>query len=288
MKEDPLQQGYSRVNQAAPDGTLSNSTTSTSLDTVVIDTSTDNISNSPKLQQQKPRTNFSPILESEDNSNPFADDIKELAKQAKKSNLKGGHISFGSNEGEEADKFDEEAFKKRREHFQKTKSRSEHKSILIRVSWKFFQTRVKWPSIFYLFQDLRAYLDGDLDREQFQSKKHASLDVRSSKQLEHLLKGTTSSSEDEFEHQRKSFQARKHKSLDARHISFKLDKEATPTPSDSSEEDYEERSSLLQIDPDRSCIVIDLNVNIWRSPSTPPQSLMISDFNQRLLCLFRI
>lgn len=112
---------------------MSNSTTSTSLDTVVIDTSTDNISNSPKLQQQKPRT-FSPILESEDATNPFADDIKELAARSKKANVKGHtHISFGEDE-EEADKFDEEAFKKKREHFQKTKSRSEHKSILIRVS----------------------------------------------------------------------------------------------------------------------------------------------------------
>lgn len=116
------------------DGTLSNSTTSTSLDTVVIDTSTDNISNSPKLQHQKKKT-FSPILELEDISNPFAEDIKELAIRSKKSNLKGQtHISFGEDE-EETDKFDEEAFKNRREHFQKTKSRSEHKSILIRVSF---------------------------------------------------------------------------------------------------------------------------------------------------------
>lgn len=75
--------------------------------------------------------------------------------------------------------------------------------------------------------------------------------MKSSKQLEKLLKGT-SSSEDEFDHTRKSFQARKHKSLDARHISFKLEKEPTPTPSDSSsdEEDFEDRTSLLQIDPD--------------------------------------
>lgn len=132
LKEDPLQQGYSRVNQGA-EGTLSNSTTSTSLDTVVIDTSTDNISNSPKLQQQQKKT-FSPILETEDATNPFADDIKELAIRSKKSNLKGQHIAFGEDE-EEADKFDEDAFKKKREHFQKTKSRSEHKSILIRVSF---------------------------------------------------------------------------------------------------------------------------------------------------------
>jgi len=110
------------------------------------------------------------------------------------------------------------------------------------------------------FQDLRAYLDGDLDRSQFQAKKHASLDVKSSKQLENLLKNN-SSSEDEFEHQRKSFQARKHKSLDARHISFKLDKESSP--STSSEEDYDcESSSLLQIDADiTKPVVIDLNVS---------------------------
>jgi facilitated trehalose transporter len=132
LKEDPLQHGYSRVNQQAADGTLSNSTTSTSLDTVVIDTSTDNISNSPKFQQKKQKT-FSPILETDD-SNPFKDDLKELALRSKKSNLKGGHISFGEDEEEANDKFDEEAFKKKREHFQKTKSRSEHKSLILRVS----------------------------------------------------------------------------------------------------------------------------------------------------------
>lgn len=143
FQEDPLQQGYSRVNQNSADGTLSNSTTSTSLDTVVIDTSTDNISNSPKLQQQKQRT-FSPILESEDATNPFADDIKELAIRSKKSALKGSaHISFGDEE-EEADKFDEEAFRRKRDHFQKTKSRSEHKSILIRVSTSCFTARGKF------------------------------------------------------------------------------------------------------------------------------------------------
>ncbi|CRK96410.1 CLUMA_CG009826, isoform B [Clunio marinus] len=238
-QEDPLQQGYSRVQHNLGDGTLSNSTTSTSLDTVVIDTSTDNISNLSKPQKQ--RQVFSPISETEDKTNRFEEDIKELAIRSKKSNLKGAtHITFGDEE-EEADKFDEDAFKKKRDHFQKTKSRSEHKSIILR--------------------DLRAYLDGDLDRSQFQSKKHVSLDVRSSKQLENLLKGgQASSSEDEFDHKRKSFQARKHKSLDARHISFKLDKEATPTPSTSSEEDYDcERTSLLQIDPDiTKPVVIDL------------------------------
>lgn len=116
------------------EGTLSSSTTSTSLDTVVVDRSTENI-------DTKPKTTFSPIIESEDSPSNiqlggtgFADDIKELAKRAKKSNLKGGHIHFGEDEAEEADKFDEEAFNKKREHFQKTKSRSEHKSLILRVS----------------------------------------------------------------------------------------------------------------------------------------------------------
>lgn len=73
-----MQQGYSRVS-TDPGGTLSNSTTSTSLDTV-IDTSTDNISNSPRLQKQKPRTIISPILESDDPPpNPFAEDIRGMA-----------------------------------------------------------------------------------------------------------------------------------------------------------------------------------------------------------------
>ena len=125
FQEDPLNQGYSRVS-TDPGGTLSNSTTSTSLDTVVIDTSTDNISGSPRAKHKKPRTTISPIKESEDTSNPFAEDIKELAIRTKQG------IKFDDEEG---DRFDEEeAFRKRREHFQKTKSRSEHKSILIRVS----------------------------------------------------------------------------------------------------------------------------------------------------------
>jgi len=254
-----LQQGYSRVSTNPDVGveTLSNSTTSTSLDTVVIDTSTDNISNSPKLLKQKQRT-FSPILESEDAANPFAEDIKELAIRTKQG------IKFEEDE-EEGDRFDEEeAFRKKREHFQKTKSRSEHKSILIRVNNNAFEYAKKCYSdiaFFISIKDLRAYLDGD-ERINYQSKKHVSLDVKSSKQLENLLKGS-GSSEDEFESQRKSFQARKHKSLDPRHISFKLDKE--PTPESSSEEDYDcERTSLLQIDPDiTKPVVIDLKVIIY-------------------------
>lgn len=108
-------------------------------------------------------------------------------------------------------------------------------------------------------------MDGDLDRSGYQSKKHVSLDVKSSSQLGTLLKENSGkSNEDEFESQRKSFQARKHKSLDPRHISFKLDEEKEPTPSESSEEEeYDgDRTSLLLIDPDiTKPVVIDLKVS---------------------------
>ena len=110
---------------------------------------------------------------------------------------------------------------------------------------------------------MRAYLDSG-DRSAYQSKKHVSLDVKSSKELGTLLKKSTGaqSSEDEFESQRKSFQGRKHKSLDPRHISFKLDKEPSPEES-SEEEDFDcERASLLTIDPDiTKPVVIDLKVS---------------------------
>lgn len=104
----------------------------------------------------------------------------------------------------------------------------------------------------------------DGDRGNFQSKKHVSLDVKSSKQLGTLLKDSrVQSSEDEFESQRKAFQARKHKSLDPRHISFKLDEEKEPSPSSSSDEEFDcDRTSLLTIDPDiTKPVVIDLKVS---------------------------
>jgi FtsZ-interacting cell division protein ZipA len=111
---------------------LSTSTTSTSID--VIDTSTDNISNSPKAKA-KTRP-FSPIIEGED-SNQFIEGFKELAisERAKRSNPE--QATKTAEEEEEDDQYDEEAFKQRREHFQKTKSRSEHKSIILNVSTLF-------------------------------------------------------------------------------------------------------------------------------------------------------
>lgn len=108
---------------------LSTSTTSTSID--VIDTSTDNISNSPKTKGAKTRP-FSPILESED-GNKFVEGFKELAISERAKRLNPDQAKTAEEEEEEEDAYDEEAFKKRRDHFQKTKSRSEHKSIILNV-----------------------------------------------------------------------------------------------------------------------------------------------------------
>lgn len=94
-------------------------------------------------------------------------------------------------------------------------------------------------------------------RRQFQAKKHLSLDPKSSKQLQQLLKRQESSSSDEFESTRKDFQARKHKSLDNRHIRFADIKESPP----SSDEELRASTSLLKIDPDITRpVVIDLKV----------------------------
>ena len=80
--------------------------------------------------------------------------------------------------------------------------------------------------------------------------------MKSAKVLEQLLKASSSS--DDFEGQRKEFQERKHKSLDARHISFKFDKEPSPSSSD---EDFEPSTSLLRIDADiTKPVIIDLKV----------------------------
>lgn len=233
---DPLQHGYQRVNTG--EGSLSTSTTGTSLDTIVLDTNAEDLVSTPRVGA--PRA-YSPILETDD-TNPFLDTASPTSKATSgnsdyksksKASLKGSRVSFD----QEEDRFDEgdEGFRKQREHFQKHKSHStsEHKNQLIK--------------------ELRHLLAAD-NRRQFQGKKHVSLDVQSSKVLEELLKA--SSSDDDFEGQRKQFQERKHKSLDARHISFKFEKEPTPSSSD---EDFEPSSSLLKIDADiTKPVIIDL------------------------------
>ena len=105
---------------------------------------------------------------------------------------------------------------------------------------------------------MRTLLNNDA-RRQFQHTKHVSLDVKSAKQLEDLLKASSSS--EEFEEHRKNFQERKHKSLDARHIKF--EKEPS-VEADSSDDECGDnfKASLLKIDSDiTKPVVIDLKVN---------------------------
>lgn len=270
---------------------MSTSTTGTSLDTIVLDTNADDLTGRIGAQRT-----FSPILETDD-TNPFLDPptskassqgagLDNASKAKSKSSLKGSRVSF-----DQEDQFDasDEGFRKQREHFQKHKSHStsEHKNQLIKVSFLLlkmgfmhprgkasqFNSRkfcsqlttvsmendmkqILTPPFSALFQELRHLLATD-NRRQFQGKKHVSLDVQSSKVLEELLKA--SSSEDDFEGSRKQFQERKHKSLDARHISFKFEKEPSPSSSD---EDFEPSASLLKIDADiTKPVIIDMKVN---------------------------
>lgn len=100
-------------------------------------------------------------------------------------------------------------------------------------------------------------------RRQFQAKKHQSLDPKSTKQLQQLLR-RQESSEDEFEKSRKEFQARKHKSLDNRHIRFALEKEEESSSS-SSEDDFADSATLIKVDPDITRpVVIDLKVSFYK------------------------
>ncbi|XP_055319664.1 facilitated trehalose transporter Tret1-like isoform X2 [Sitodiplosis mosellana] len=239
-KRDPLQRGYSRVETA--DGSLSNSSTSTSLDTVVVESAKDStlLSGGTKSgadQQQNTRVPFSPILETEDvesvsalnnlsitsNSstlktfeNPLLSNLKKSSASSKPS-LKGSKVSF-----EQPDIDSDDSFEDRRGHFQQKKSLST--SVTDRKG---------------ILKDLKnSRLDAD--RRAFQSKKHVSLDIKNSKILERILNG--SSSEEEFTNNRKHFQSRKHQSLDAR-VKLNLNKGRR---ADSSDEDIDEKGNLLQ------------------------------------------
>lgn len=91
-------------------------------------------------------------------------------------------------------------------------------------------------------QDLNHLLADD-DRKAFQSKKHVSLDIKHSKILEKILRGSSSDEEfEEFQDRRKQFQSRKHKSLDAR-VKFNLDKGSKASKHDSKNDIKEEEAS---------------------------------------------
>lgn len=80
------------------------------------------------------------------------------------------------------------------------------------------------------------------DRRAFQSKKHVSLDVKTSRILERILNG--SSSDEEFTDNRKHFQSRKHQSLDAR-VKLNLNKSRIHTTSSTDEEGIDEKGNLI-------------------------------------------
>lgn len=157
-KRDPLQRGYLRVDTG--DGSLSNSSTSTSLDTVVIESAKDPNSllsgtsgagaGSGTGEQAKPhlRTTFSPIDEAEDDDvitslnnlsitsnasarfhfeNPKVSSLKKTNTNTSKPSLKGSKVSF-EQPGNESD----DSFEDRRRIFQQKKSLSatDRKGIL--------------------------------------------------------------------------------------------------------------------------------------------------------------
>lgn len=102
---------------------------------------------------------------------------------------------------------------------------------------------------------MRHILDSE-NRRSFQSKKHVSLDIKHTKFLENILKG--SSSEEEFDDNRKHYQSRKHQSLDPK-VHFKLDKDQNA--SSSSDEDFdgtEIKSLIREKRHESNSIIIDL------------------------------
>lgn len=138
-----MQRGYSRVETA--DGSLSNSSTSTSLDTVVIESVKDSTllssaNSGPDHQKHKERTTFSPIHEDEDDDvitslnnlsitsnasskfafeNPKISSLKKTSTNTSKPSLKGSKVSFEQPEHDSDDSFED-----RRIHFQQKKSLS--------------------------------------------------------------------------------------------------------------------------------------------------------------------
>ncbi|XP_063701895.1 facilitated trehalose transporter Tret1-like isoform X2 [Culicoides brevitarsis] len=230
-QDDPLQQGYQRVFPPPPNRQFSRSpqrnkpaapqpggsgASEAPLETVVLDTNLISLDNQPIASSPPSRKP----------ENPFSVELPTppVVKKPTPALVKDSRVSFEDNFGdEEQDTLQD--FNAQRAHFQKFKSQSSAKRLLL--------------------NDIHHLINTDA-RRQFQSKKHVSLDPRSAKQLQQLLR-KDESSEDEFENTRKQFQARKHKSLDARHIRFAVEKEETSTESD---EDTGERSNLLKVDPD--------------------------------------
>lgn len=115
------------------EGSLSNSSTSTSLDTALIDSTNEARRNTSPPKSQAPHPSFTPILETEENNQKSGDKLKISSLKSggdtktSKSSLKSSKVSF-----EKADySSDEDSFEDRRDHFQQRKAKSvDHKGIL--------------------------------------------------------------------------------------------------------------------------------------------------------------
>lgn len=119
------------------DGSLSNSSTSTSLDTVLIDNNNELIT-IPRHTSTHQNT-FGPILESEEtsSSNQKLHDTKKASSlkvitgdnKTSKSSLKSSKVSFEQRDRDYSS--DEDSFEDKRHHFQQRKATSvDHKGIL--------------------------------------------------------------------------------------------------------------------------------------------------------------
>lgn len=115
------------------EGSLSNSSTSTSLDTIVIESANEFGPLPPSKQLIR---TFSPILEADDTGksleNIKASNLKKVdTTKASKTSLKGSKVSFEQPENLSSD---EDSFEDRRDHFQQKKALSanvtDHRGIL--------------------------------------------------------------------------------------------------------------------------------------------------------------
>lgn len=139
---DPQHRGYSRV----ADGSLSNSSTSTSLDTVLIENNNELVTIPRHTQHQ---SSFGPISETEESQpNATKDGSRKTSSlkviggesKASKTSLKSSKVSFEQRDPDYSS--DEDSFEDRRHHFQQRKATSvDHKGILkvsVRILFRFF------------------------------------------------------------------------------------------------------------------------------------------------------
>lgn len=126
LQDDPHNQGYQRVHTT--EGTLSASATTTTLDTIVLDTNTEDLLSLGNQGTSEHKTNRG----GEKETNPFVEEAKRNLPH--KSALKDSRVSFTDLDDEATDTIDND-FLTKRAHFQKFKSNSSAtKRLLLNVS----------------------------------------------------------------------------------------------------------------------------------------------------------